>query len=242
MKVVMDTVESLKNIISDIKYFLYGGINTLPLSIAGTMLLIGLFTSNYAMLFFLVGFLLVIPFMTWGLNTVMATVSGTLFKIPVKDICSVSKPFENQSGDAETVVISEWFAMTLFFFGYMLQNAIKLMNKPLDEGEDTKDKADNAAKVSMRKTQSLVSLFAIILVTIFVVYYRLKTGCEQYTTPLTIVIGILVTSAAFGSGMGWYHLLSVVGQDRLSDLFGIANRLLPPAALKNGPVACLPMP
>jgi len=44
------------------------------------------------------------------------------------------------------------------------------------------------------------------------------------------------------SGYYWYSMLSGIGQDRLSDLFGIANRLLPPSAITNGPVACIPDP
>jgi hypothetical protein len=42
-------------------------------------------------------------------------------------------------------------------------------------------------------------------------------------------------------GVSWYKLLSMTGQDRLSDLFGIANRLLPPTAVANGPIACIPI-
>jgi hypothetical protein len=41
-------------------------------------------------------------------------------------------------------------------------------------------------------------------------------------------------------GVSWYYALSSVGEDRLSDLFGIANRLLLPKVFRNGPIACLP--
>ncbi len=61
------------------------------------------------------------------------------------------------------------------------------------------------------------------------------TGCETKT-------GGVITILAFSSlGYGWFKLLSSVGQDRLSDIFGIANRLLAPSALKNGPIACIPV-
>ena len=51
----------LRDIISDIRVFLYGGIATLPLTIAGTLSILGLFTANYAILFFLLGFLILTP-------------------------------------------------------------------------------------------------------------------------------------------------------------------------------------
>jgi dipeptide/tripeptide permease len=127
--------------------------------------------------------------------------------------------------------------MTLFFFGYMIQNAISLLNKEPEGDVEVDD-----SKIATRKTQALMALFAMILVLLFVVYYRLKTGCEPYHDPITIAVGVFVAAAAFGAGIGWYHMLGIVGQDRLSDLFGIANRLLAPGAMKNGPVACVPVP
>ena len=49
-------MESLKDVLNNIKGFLYAGLAHLPLSIGSTMLVLGLFKGNYAMLFFLVGF------------------------------------------------------------------------------------------------------------------------------------------------------------------------------------------
>jgi hypothetical protein len=54
---------------------------------------------------------------------------------------------------------------------------------------------------------------------------------------------MIVTILLFGYiGRSWYRLLASVGEDRLSDLFGIANRLLPPSAIENKPIACVPIP
>jgi hypothetical protein len=53
---------------------------------------------------------------------------------------------------------------------------------------------------------------------------------------------VLTCITFFTLGYSWYLLLSSVGEDRLSDLFGIANRLLPPAAIQNKPIACIPTP
>ena len=61
-------MESLKDVLNNIKGFLYGGLAHLPLSIGATMLILGLFTGNYAMLFFLVGFLIIAPFAAFLLN------------------------------------------------------------------------------------------------------------------------------------------------------------------------------
>jgi hypothetical protein len=95
------------------------------------------------------------------------------------------------------------------------------------------DDADKS-KVATRKTQTLVSFISIIVFALTVIYYRYYTGCETWLIPVTLLV--------FGSiGWGWYQWLSGVGQpDQLSDLFGIANRILPSAAMNNGPMACIP--
>ena len=60
--------DTLRGIISDLHVFLYGGLRSLPFTLGGTMLILGLFTSNYAILFFLIGFLIAAPLATWVVN------------------------------------------------------------------------------------------------------------------------------------------------------------------------------
>lgn len=231
--------DSLKNIISDIRVFLNGGMTSLPLALAGTMLLIGLFTAHYAMLFFLVGFLIVVPFTSWGINSLASVLSEeTLKKYNLKskrsDICRVIIPFETlktntqTTNNEEVVVFSEWLSMISFFIGYILHNSWTMYERsPIDGAEQD--------KVSTRKTQALLSLISIVVFACVVMYYRYYTGCEGWS--------ILATVPIFGAiGWGWYQMLSGVAQpDQLSDLFGIANRILPAAATKNGPMACIPV-
>lgn len=57
-----------------------------------------------------------------------------------------------------------------------------------------------------------------------------------------MVIGFIVSSIFLVGGGAWYYLLSLVCENRLSDLFGIANQLLGKDATKNVPVACVHMP
>jgi hypothetical protein len=77
---------------------------------------------------------------------------------------------------------------------------------------------------------------SILLFGLVIFGYRFYSGCEN-------MFGLLLTAGVFGYvGYNWYKLLASVGQDRLSDLFGIANRLLPPSAIQNKPIACLPIP
>lgn len=235
-------MDTLKGILSDIRVFLYSGIQNLPLSMAGTMLLLGLFTANYAMLFALVGLLLVTPFTNHFLNMFLLLLAEYVPSLGVRtgDVCSVVIPFfANATSSEEQHVTSQWMAMVSFFFGYMIRNAIKLLTRepePTGAIEVTEDQVKEMdRKASYRRVQAIVSALSIVIVAIVFFFIRWNTGCEG-------IIGFFIALLGFGvSGYFWYDFLSYAGQDRLSDLFGIANRLLPPSAIGNGPVVCLPV-
>jgi hypothetical protein len=201
------------------------------------MLLLGLCTANYAILFFLVGFLILIPALVGGVNALAASADFDC-KISPKDLCHLVIPFHGSEGTIvakeEYILITPWMTMMAFFLGYVFQNAAVLYTRespevPIDETDPEVEK-----KTVTRKTQAVISLATMLVFIVIVLKYRYDTGCEGILRILgASVIGGLL-------GVGWYSLLREVGQDRLSDLFGIANRLLPPSALANKPIACLP--
>jgi hypothetical protein len=210
---------------------------TLPLTIGGTMLLLGLCTANYAILFFLVGFLILIPALVGGVNA-LAAFADFDCKISLKDVCHLVIPFHGQEGTVpakeEYILITPWMTMMAFFLGYILQNAAVLYTRESPDVPIDETNPDVEKKTVTRKTQAIISLVTISVFIVMVLKYRYDTGCEGILRILgASVIGGLL-------GVGWYSLLREAGQDRLSDLFGIANRLLPPSALANKPLACLP--
>ena len=107
------------------------------------------------------------------------------------------------------------------------------------------EKSENS-KVLKRKIQTMMSLASIGVLVLFVLYYRMNTGCEftsngqLWPIILIIIVGMLFTFL----GHGWYSVLSSINESCFSDLFGIANRLIEPdvAANDTRPVACIPTP
>ena len=253
--------DTLRAKIEDIHVFLYGGLRSLPFALAGTMLLIGLFTSNYAVLFFLIGLLIITPHTTLSLNYAIAMIynlgkmiasmlgiatdkSASVFDIPyfrtkMTDICKLCIPFSSsKSSEYETVISSDWTAMVAFFVGYVVCNSLQLYNNNITSSEaiNSPDAPDTQTKVNKRKTQAMFALISISIFALIAMIFRMNTGCERG-------IGIIFTSIVFGYlGYLWYNILSSTGEGRLSDIFGIANRLLAPSAIKNGPIACVPIP
>jgi hypothetical protein len=264
--------DTLNAKIADLHVFLYGGLLNLPFALGGTMLIIGLFTSNYAVLFFLIGLLVVAPFGAWAVNHVIPIicncfqyvfyfivsmiagddyarkfqpsntfVSMSYFNTKIYDICGLIIPFgdsKNSSTKMETIISSQWMAMSSFFIGYILCNSLELYNNNeiSSASLNVPNAPDTQMKVNKRRSQAMFALVSIAIFGLIILGFRCWTGCER-------IIGIILTGVGFGAaGYYWYQLLSEVGQGRLSDIFGIANRLLVPSAIKNGPIACVPIP
>jgi hypothetical protein len=239
-------MDSLKDIVSDIRIFLYGGILTLPLTIAGTLSIIGLFTANYAILFFLLGFLILAPLSAFVIDKVLTSLlegkSFNPFKGKTGDICKLVIPYSTLpvgTGQDVSVISTSWTAMVAFFIGYIFTNGLELYNRESPDSTLTvtsTSASDLSTMVSNRKSQAIIAMISVIVFALIVLGFRFYSGCES-------TLGMILTTIGFVfMGNGWYKALSKVGQDRLSDLFGIANRLLPPSAINNAPIACVPVP
>jgi hypothetical protein len=128
--------------------------------------------------------------------------------------------------------------MMAFFVGYVFNNAITLMGREtvIPDELPTQEKAKLKRQSDFRKSSLYVVLVTLFVVSAALFIFRYTKGCEPFS-----LWSVIPSIAIFGTlGAYWYNLLSVTGQDRLSDIFGIANRILSPDALVNQPVACLP--
>jgi hypothetical protein len=235
---------SFQELFSDIRHFIYGGITSMPLMIAGTLLILGLLTGNYAMLFFLVGFLIVVPLISTISNLGLEALFDILkipehfYKVPSSEFCNIIYNLKTTNslssyvdGGKVCVVPSLWMTMITFFFSYILINAVLLYTLP-SQNEDGTD--DN--KKSLRRSQAMISIISIVVVALSVILLRvMRSGCETW---LGILFSLLIGG---GTAYAWITFMTMTGNLRLADLFGIANRILTPESSKNEAVACLPV-
>jgi hypothetical protein len=238
---------SILTIFADIRAFVNNGLTVLPLTIIGTGLLLSLMTANYALLFMIFGMIFIAPSGLFIINALFDFIgsflgqpTSRLFAGSYSDLCDVIPPFpipSRPSAGLKYTFGSYWLAMMSFFFGYILSNAVALLQKTTDEPADADDKVRNmfVSGVINRKTQAILAMITTILLIVLVVASRLiNTTCEPYISSIFSVL-------AFGAlGYGIYTKYSTPGDNRLSDIFGIANRLLSPSAMNNAPYACLP--
>ena len=232
---------NLFTIASDIKYFLLSGYQALPFVIGGTFTVLGLYTAQFSMLFFLIGYLLITPFLTLILNFGASIVipfsqkDAPWLLSPDDDICNMLSIPKGEDADSMKTIITPWLSMVAFFLGYTAMNGYSILQKtveyPPKADQATKKAMDN--KAMLRRSQATVGLIAIFVLAVFILIVRsFVTGCDS-------IVGALLSVLFAGFGASWYLLLSVNNNDRLADVFGIANRLLVTSALNDAPYACL---
>jgi hypothetical protein len=226
---------------SDIKYFLLSGYQALPFVIGGTFSILGLYTAQFSMLFFLLGYLIIIPFLTLILNF------GASMVIPFKqkdvpwllssdnDICNMLSIPSEAGEETMKTILTPWLSMVAFFLGYIGMNAYSILQKPVEyplkADAATKKAMDN--KAMLRRTQATVGLVVTAALAVFVLIMRtFVTGCDS-------IVGGILSLGSVALGASWYVILSLGNDDRLSDVFGIANRLMTTSALNDAPYACL---
>jgi len=232
---------NLFTIASDIKYFLLSGYQALPFVIGGTFSILGLYTAQFSMLFFLLGYLIIIPFLTLILNF------GASMVIPFKqkdvpwllssdnDICNMLSIPSEAGEETMKTILTPWLSMVTFFLGYIGMNAYSILQKPVEyplkADAATKKATDN--KAMLRRTQATVGLVVTAALAVFVLIMRtFVTGCDS-------IVGGILSLGSVALGASWYVILSLGNDDRLSDVFGIANRLMTTSALNDAPYACL---
>jgi len=236
------TPVSLFNLFSDLREFLVAGFRSFPTAFAGTTLFLGLFTGNYAMLFFLIGLLVWVPFVNLlGVNFLGQMIPSSWLGVRQGPVCNLvlkdTQVGDGAGPDTSQQFVSDWLAMTIFIFSYLFTNAMMLYKLPVEYPTNATpdDQAAIDEKAGLRKSRAILSMIMILATGL--VFMALRLGgskCDSF-------LGAAVALGVYGGlGYGWYKLLSHYGQERLSDLFGVANRLLSPTALTNQPYACLP--
>jgi len=220
------------------------GYQALPFVIGGTFAVLGLYTAQYAMLFFLLGYLIFTPLLAILLNFVATLIipsdwtpeKDSWLLSSSSDICNIlSLPQDPDGKSSIKTVVSPWMAMIAFFFGYMGMNSYSIMQKPMEypPKADEATKKATERKTMLRRSQTTVGLIVTIVLALFVVIMR------AYVTECDSIVGVILSLLFAGLGVLWYFLLSLTGNDRLSDIYGIANRLMTSSALNDAPYACL---
>jgi hypothetical protein len=121
---------------------------------------------------------------------------------------------------------SYWMAHTLFLFGYILGNAISILNLPADPKVDK-------ILIANRRSRATTVLTTTLFFTVLMIALRFQTHTEK---PYGIAIALGVGGLG---GFLWYQFAKTCGI-RAADVFGIAQQVVIPSQAKDEkPMTCV---
>ncbi len=209
---------------------------SLPLLLIGWSLFLGSVQGNIGLLVLFLGHLTVVPLTALFSNTLLEFLFKKLeggsrnlldyIQVDNSDICSLVPGKTDYGVPFLGVAPSLWMSHIVFFFSFLLSNAIALYTMKPAENAD-------AEKVERRKSQALLSIILTsVLAVVLIVLRKGLVGCETW-------VGILVAIGLLGPlGYGWYMLARECSA-KDSDIFGIIQSILPDSAQQPPPMTCV---
>ena len=201
----------------------------LPILLFGWSLFVGSTTGNIGLLVLSLGQATVTPLATWILHTIggfFGDFGMRNFTKPASSTCSILPQGFVDPQERVFSFPSYWLAQIYFFFGFLISNAQSVLDMPAAPNAP-------AEKVERRKSQAqLVLIMAWVFLIVFVAVRVLVMDCETF--PGVILGGIVF----WWIGNGWYRLARECSA-RDSDIFGIVQGILPPAASDPPPMTCV---
>ena len=219
------------SLVTQIRGLFYSGFMSLPLVLIGIILFLATSLGNLGLLMLSLGQIAIVPIVVWGANLFHEYFfqGSALFSTASSAHCNLvpSAPLAESLGMIG-VAPSYWSAQIIFFFVFLMTNAMVLYNKPPTAGADP-------AKVANRKAQTLTAFLISLAVLIALIVLRNGTGCE---TIAGTALGILIVAPIAN---GWYHLAALCGA-RDADVFGILQKILPQNMKDEPPMTCVYSP
>jgi hypothetical protein len=213
---------------STIVEMLSGILRLFPNTMAITMFVVGMTTGKIAWILAAIGGILVVI----AIGTIQYLLSkvglgdSSIPGFDVVEACSLIPPMKD---DGYVYTPSLWASLTTFFLTYILVNAVNVYTAPPGHGSNK-----DVIGVQQRKGIGIVSIFAVVILFLFLMAARYYTQCEKWYG--------MIFGAVIGAGIayGWWRFLGACGADVFPDIHGMMVGL-GPADLRamDRPIICL---
>ena len=203
---------------------LEGVMRYFPNTMLLTLFVVGITTGKLAWIFAAIGGLL-IAMATLTIQYFMGRAFGLgpMPGLAVIEACSLIPIIKSEEYSA---IPSVWTSMTSFFAAFIFMNAYHIYTAKSSHG------SKDITPVQQRKGIGLISMFAAVILFVFLMVPRSFTPCENIA-GLILGLALGISGAVF-----WWYLLSACGADVYPDIHGVMIGLRP-ANLHSNPVACM---
>ncbi len=223
--------------VKNLRILLQQSFLSLPLLLIGWSLFLGSLQGNIGLLVLFLGHLTVVPLTSMMSNVGLEFLAKKLesggtrsyldfIQLDNSDVCSLVPGKTDYGVPFIGVAPSLWMSHIVFFFSFLLSNAVGIYTMKPAENAD-------ADKVERRKSQALLSIILTSVLAVVLIFMRkFLVGCETW-------IGILIAIGLMGPlGFAWYRLARECSA-RDSDIFGIIQKILPDEAQQPPPMTCV---
>lgn len=210
---------------------------SLPLLLIGWALFMGSLQGNIGLLVLFLGHLTAVPLTSLLSNTLFEFIGkkfgsdgpGSLlsyFQVDTSDVCNLVPGKTDYGLPFLGAAPSLWMAHTVFFFAFLLSNAVTIYTMKPAENADPE-------KVERRKSQALLSIILTsVIAFVLILMRKLMVGCDTWV-GLFIAFATMIPLA-----YGWYRLAKECSA-KDSDIFGIIQQILPDEAQQPPPMTCV---
>ena len=217
MNRVKDTMTQLTEVLGGVlRYF--------PNMMIVTLFVLGIMMGRLTWILVAIGSLIVI-IATLSTQHIIARLTDVapITDAAVMEACSLIPVF----GTEYASVPSLWVALSTFFATYIFLNANNIYVQ--SPARLHKDKT----AVQQRKGMGLISMLAIMVLFVLIMFPRWRSTCE---TLLGLLSGMIIGGVG---GYAWWTILNACGSNVFPDIHGVMLGLTPDA-LRTNPMACVP--
>lgn len=209
---------------STVVEMLSGVLRLFPNMMMITLFVVGMATGKIPWIFAAIGGIIVV-FAIVALQYLMSKTGLSDRSIPGFDVVEACSLIPSMKGDEYVYTPSLWVSLTTFFLTYILVNATNIYT--------AKGNSKDAMAIQQRKGIGMISIFAVVILFIFMMIARYFTNCEKW-------YGMLFGALIGGSiAYGWWHLLSACGADVYPDIHGVMIGLGGASLRIDKPVICM---
>ena len=206
---------------------------TFPLIMIGFVAFLALGLGNLGLFILFNGHAIIVPLAVAITQRLMAylfintfNLTPDTFMVPSSHV-SLLVPTAEDGSSQTNVAPSYWLAQTLFLFGYIIANAVSILNMPDNKKLDP-------ILISNRKSRAKT----IIITSIF---FALLLTALKYNTRTETIRGIGVAFVVGGLlGYGWYQVAVSCGV-QAADVFGVSQQMIP-SGNTDTPMTCIYAP
>ena len=207
----------------------------LPLLLISFVGFLAIGLGNVSLFMLFIGHAVAVPAVTEVMHLINNGGNTLMSMNDVSQLVPLMPASGDSYGTAVNIYPGYWMAQISFFFGYLIMNAIDILQMKTDLSVIKNAKSKDALNMKIQSRKDKASILLANLIFFFLVI----SAVRYYATGTEHVFGVIIAMIVLGgAGMGWYWIASLCGANN-SDIFGISIQMMSAGTAQDKPKACV---